>query len=235
MKLRHRRGFTLVELMVTVAIVAVLAVLAFVISRKAIAKAQQAKAVSALRQVASANLAYSAENFDSINTLRWPGDPRDKAGSWVANSFWGRVQPYIFTAATSTSPKAQQRELNDALDMFFGSTDADKMTKTFLQGARIYHDTSGLPVPFGFNGQLHQWNKDVKASQFRDPTNVIYATYGFSFFKADQVREYVERPTDGTSKPVYYLDDGTAAVAFLDGRVEMLRPPIDERRLGVLK
>ncbi len=228
---RKGGGFTLVELMVTVVIVVVLAGLAVVVSRRALAKAAQAKAVSSLRQVASANVGYSTENQGNINTMRWLGDPKE-GRPYVGNSFWGRLQPYLFAGATTTNQKQLQGQIRQSLDQLFSTPDADTMKKTVLDGSRIYHDGSGLPVPIAFNSNLYQWNKDVKVTQFGDASNVIYAAYGFGMFDEQDGQTFTERPTDG-SKPdnnLYYLDNGKALVAFLDGRIEFLAAPMPSRR-----
>ena len=57
-----RRGFTLVELLVTVTIVAVLAGRVFIISRRAINAAQNAECVANLRNLATAGMSYEAEH-----------------------------------------------------------------------------------------------------------------------------------------------------------------------------
>lgn len=227
----HRRGFTLVELMVTIVIIVVLASLAFVISRKALSNAAQTKAVNSMRQVAQANAAYSTENLGNINTLRWVGDPKE-GKPYVGNSFWGRLQPYLFTGSATNNQGRLKTQINQELDRLFNTPDADKMRKTVLDGSAIYHDGSALPVPIAFNSNLYKWNKDVKVTQFGDPGNVLYAAYGFGVFDEADGQAYVERPKDG-SKPqnnLYYMDNRKAIVSFLDGRVEMISPPMPTRR-----
>ena len=83
-------GFTLVELLVTVAIILVLAALAFMGFGRVRQAAMKAKALGPLKQVAAANAAYAMENYGQINTLRWVGDP-EEGRPFVSNSFWGRT------------------------------------------------------------------------------------------------------------------------------------------------
>ena len=195
----HAPGFTLVELRVTIMIVVVLASLAFVISRRALGKAAQTKAVNSMRQVAQANAGYSAEKLGNINILRWVGDPKD-GRPYVGNSFWSRFQPYLFTGAATNNQGKLKSRINQELDQLFATPDADSMRKTVLDGSKIYHDGSGLAVPIAFNSKLYQRNKEVKVTQFGDAANVLCVAYGFGLFDEADGQEYVERPTDG-SKP----------------------------------
>lgn len=77
---RARRGFTLVELLVVMAVVAILAGLLFAAVGGVRERGEAAQCLSNLRQLAAANLAYAAENGgryvfaqDSTNTVRWHG------------------------------------------------------------------------------------------------------------------------------------------------------------------
>lgn len=226
-------GFTLVELLVSIAIVVVLAAVAVFATRGLRQKAYQTRAMSSLRQVVAFSAAYTADNNGDINTLRWPGDPKEGGGSkWVSNTFWGRLQPYIFPDATNASQKALQTELKQRIGVLFSTSDPDSMADTFLKGSKIYHDGSGLPIPMAFNENLHQWGQFVKLANVGDPSQVLYATYGFGFFNAEDARAYAPRPKD-ESKPtnnIYYFDDKTMAAAFLDGHMESLRAPVPDRR-----
>lgn len=237
----RRRGFTLVELMVAIVIVAVLASLAVVVARKGMERARQAKALSSLRQVTSANLAYSVENFNNINTVRSSEDPREGGeGQVVSNSFWGRLQPYLFSSVSTTDQSNLRTQIDMALDQIFNTPDTSTMKGTALDGSPIFHDGSGLPVPLAFNERVYRSPesttppKDAKTTDFRDSANVIYATYGYFLFNEEDGRQYVERPK-GQGSPnnnIYYLDDASAIIAFLDGSVKSLRPPLEPRRFG---
>ena len=243
---REFRGFTLVELLVVIVIIVLLAALVFAVGSKAIDRARQAKAVSALKQVGSGCLAYSQENSNNINTVRDAEDPREGGnGQTVENSFWGRLRPYLFAGATSEDQATLRIQINQVLDQIFSTPDADTMKKTILSGSKIYHDGSELPVPIAFNEMVYEapekddqgMPKDAKITMFRDSANVIHAGYGYGLFDKDDGKRYVERPTNGSTPDnnIYYLDNKSGIFLFLDGRVETLRTPIDERRFGVLK
>jgi prepilin-type N-terminal cleavage/methylation domain-containing protein len=224
-----RRGFTLVELLVSITIIITLAALVFFITGTIRAKAQQANAMSSLRQLGTANIAFSSENNGGIMTLRWAGDPvLAGGGGWVSNTFWGRMHPYLFADIATNNQSQLNKEINARLDQLFNTPDADKMTNTFISGARIYHDTSGLPVPIAFNSNLHKWGKFLTISSFGDPSRVLYATYGFGFFNPEHGKSYVPLPY-GSSTPIYYHKDKKALMLFLGGNVDMLSPPIPER------
>lgn len=222
-------AFTLVEILVTIAIIIVLALLGVFVAKSAMEKAQQTKSIAAIRSVATANMQYATDNNARINTLKWQGDP-EEGKPFVGNSFWGRLSPYLFEHITTTSQGRLKNEIKDDLNRLFSTSDADKMTGTWLAGSKIYHDSSGLPVPFAFNDELYTWNKWVRTNQVPDVAEVMYITYGFGVFNEADGKSFTPRPTDG-SKPdnnIYFLGNGKAVVSFLDGHVEMLSPPIPE-------
>lgn len=230
---RRAGGFTLVELLVVIVIIAILATIAIVATRSIRQKAMQANAMSSLRQVAAFNTVYSTENNGDINTMRWGGDPKEGGGSvWVSNTFWGRLQPYLFPDVASNNQARLQKELSARLDQLFNSSDVDTMAGTFIKGAKVYHDTSGLAVPLGFNSNLHQWGKFLKVTSFSNPSQVIYSTYGFGFFNEEDGQTYAPVPTDQSmpKNNIYYFDNKTVAAAFLDGHMEIISPPIPDRR-----
>lgn len=232
-KFRRRSGFTLIELLIVIAIIAVLATLIFGISRRMSDKAQRVNAISALRQVGTANVAYTTENFGNINTMRYGGDPKEGGGGkWVTNSFWGRCSPYLFSGVQATNDNQLKTELDGRLDQFFSSTNANKMTKTIMAGTPVYHDSSGLPVPFSFNAKMFPWGRFMKASSFSDSGRVLWATYGFGAFNETHGQTYVPLPPAGSppSARIYYFANKKAIGAFLDGHVEELSPPISKQR-----
>jgi hypothetical protein len=82
---------------------------------------------------------------------RWGGDLKEGGpGNWVSNTFWGRLQPYAFGDVGAVNQKTRAKGINRRLDQLFNSTDAYKMEGVFINSARSYHDTSGLPIPIAF-------------------------------------------------------------------------------------
>lgn len=219
-----KHGFTLVELLVVIVMIATLATIVFFFTTKAKSKAMQVNALGMLREVATANAGFSSDNFGKINTMRWIGDP-EEGKPYVGNSYWGRMEPYIFSGASTNSQPKLKAELKIRLKQFLATSDTSKMTGTLLQGSRIYHDASGLPVPFGFNGKLYSWGKWARMSQISDPARVMYATYGFAFVTEANSKTFQRRPTDGTSKPIYFMENNKALVVFLDGHTESVSAP----------
>lgn len=227
---RHA-GFTLVELLVVIVIIAVLAAVAIYATRGVREKANQVKALNSIRQVGAAGAAYSAENSGDINTLLYDGDAR-LTGGYISKSYWGRLSPYIFTGINVANNKSSATEIKQALNAVLATTDCSKMTGTFQQTVKIYHDTSGLPVPFAFNGYVQDWNKFRKTSSF-DAAQTIYFTYGFSNFTESKGSDYTKLPDSGETRipGIHYFRNKTAVFAFLDGHTEIISPPIPKRRL----
>lgn len=230
---RRRTGFTLVELLIVIVIIAALASLIFGMSRKMTEKAQRVNAISALKQVGAANVAYSTENSGNINTMRYKGDPKEGGGGkWVSNSFWGRCSPYLFSGIQALNDSQLKKELDLRLDQFFSSPDANKMTKTLMAGTPIYHDDSGIAVPLSFNANMFPWGRFAKVTNFDDTGRILWATYGFGAFNESHGQSYVPLPQAGSQPTarIYYFGNKKAIGAFLDGHVEELSPPMGEQR-----
>lgn len=74
-------GFTLVELLVTISIVAVLAAILFFTAKRFVAQANQVKCAGNLRQIGAAFIMYAGEhdgrigNYDTDNLRDWGGQP----------------------------------------------------------------------------------------------------------------------------------------------------------------
>jgi len=239
-KLNRNSGFTLMELLVVISIVAVLAALSMAITQKVRAKAYEANALSSLRQVATANVGYSTENNGDINYVHDQSDPKDGGSTglgWVSNSFWGRLQPYLFSGTATNDQGQLGTDLKQGIARLFNTQNAQTMARTAISGSSISADKAGLPAPFSFNTNVAQycWSSIVplpKVSQCTDPSQCLYFTYGsYRFSETKGTAAYEPRPTNNKSAPIYYLDDHNALGAFLDGHVELVAPPIPARRL----
>jgi prepilin-type processing-associated H-X9-DG protein len=227
-------GFTLVELLVSVTIIIVLAALVFVVTGTIRSKAQQANAINSLRQVGVGHVAYATENNGAINHLRDTGETKEEGGpnAWVSNTFWGRMQPYLFSGIETNNQAQLQRQIKAALNLLFNSSDADTMAGTPFSGIRKYGDLSGLPVPLAFNVSIRApWNQPSRRlSALGDPSRILYCTYGRYFFNKTHGNTYLPMPEPGVARQgIFYLNNRQAIVCFLDGHVEMISPPFPDR------
>jgi prepilin-type N-terminal cleavage/methylation domain-containing protein len=231
---RLRHGFTLVELLVTITIIVVLAALVFAVTGRVRNSAQQVNSINSLRQVGIAQVAYAAENFGAINAVRDPGEAPYEGGGkgWVSNSFWGRMQPYLFTGIQSKDQKTISREIKSGLNGLFATSDVSSMTGTPFNGVKAYGDGSGLSIPLGFNNAIRApWGQASRLiSSIGDPSRILYCTYGRYFIDHTHGSSYTPLPLPGTGgRTIYYLPSRKAIGCFLDGHIEMLSPPIPER------
>lgn len=227
----RRHGFTLIEVLIVIMIIAAMAVLTIMVSRNFIEKAYQTSALNTMRQVATANTSYALDNNGDINVLLSAGDTRAQ-GDIVSNSFWGRLIPYLFADATTTDQVLLKNDLKLRLDALFGTPDSEEMAKTFQRGAEIKKDDSELPVPFAFNTHVHKLNEYLKTHSFRDPAQTLYMAYGFELFDETDGTTYAPIPkgSETRSNNIDWFSNKTAAFTFLDGHVEILSPPVPERR-----
>ena len=237
---KSRPGFTLVELLVTITIIIVLAALVFTVTGKIRASAQQANAMSSLRQIGIANVAYCSENNGYLNTIRdSPGEKgayEAKGGKWVGDSFVGRMQPYLFPGSETTNQTELAKHINASLADLLGTTNLKTMAGSIFSGVRLTTDGSALPNPIAINSVLRpKWgpaNPPSSVSKFGDPSAVLYLTFGRYYFKPEHIRAYKPLPPPGDNFAIYYLPNRKGIFCFLDGHVEMLSPPIEDRRLG---
>lgn len=232
-----RQGFTLVELLVTITIIIVLAAMVFVVTGKIRANAQQANAVSALRQIGIANVGYYTENNGAINVIRDSGEWGQYEGNgikYASNSFIGRMAPYLFASLTTTNEKVFAAEVKSSLNALFNTTDPKTMAGTLFSGVPVTTDGSGISNPISVNSELRpDWGKNnplLRVSSFGNPSEILYLTYGRYYFDPLQGSAYSPLPLPGDRRrTIYYLPNRKGVFSFLDGHVEMLSPPIPER------
>lgn len=231
-------GFTLVELLVVIAIIAVLVVVSLFGSRKIRDKAFQVKAINSIRQVASANLAYAAENNGEINVVRTEGETlveRRPTRGYVADSYWGRITPHLFPDVTYSSANQPKLAADIKLRLLtlHGTTDLNTMANTFQRGVPIYGgDGAGIKVPFAFNTTVAPWNKIVRLSSINDLSQMAYMTFGHYRFTETDMKQYSPLVSPRIpQRRVDFFNDRKAGMIFLDGHLEMVSPPMPARRL----
>jgi len=236
---RHR-GFTLIELLICISIVIVLAAVVFVMTGKIRDNARQANALSTMRQISLANVSYYSENNGDLNTIRdSPGEKgpfEAKGGRWVADSFMGRMQPYLFSDIETTNQGLLHKQITASFGELLGTTNLRYMTGSIFDGVETTTDGSAVRTPIAINSEVRpKWgpqNPPTKVSSLGDPSSVLYLTFGRYYFKPEHIQTYKPLPPPGDKFPIYFLPNRKGIFSFLDGHVEMLSPPIDERRLG---
>lgn len=238
---KPRQGFTLVELLVSITIIIVLAALVFAVSGKIRANAQQSNLVSAMRQIGIANVSYYSENNGSINVIRdatEKGSYEGAGGKWVGDSFMGRMQPYLFSGLETSDQKKLAASIRTSLGGLFGTTDLKTMAGSPFSGVPVTTDASAIPNPISVNDRLRpRWgnaNPPQRVSSYGDPSGILYMTYGRYYFNPLLCEKYTPLPRAGDNRrAIYFLPNRKGIFCFLDGHVEMLSPPIEERRLGL--
>ena len=225
-------AFTLVELLVVIAIIAVLAALAIPALQRARMLSVEAKSVSAMKQILQMNMLFSGDNNGKIHTLRWDTDAiRTSAGNWINGSYWGCLHPYLLGSGRIANDSDLALKLSAQVKAMLGSADPATMKGTAFEGPRAYADTSGIPMPLGFNGNLQPWQRWVTRQEVSKPSTTIYATYGWATVSetAPSVTEYQELGKNGARQPgVWWLPSRRTIAGFLDGRVTYLTVPIAE-------
>ena len=221
--MRFSHGFTFVELLVSIAVVAVLASLSTAGLIKALDAGRAATSTSNLRQLALANLAYVADNDgvfcpaqDMSNLVRWHG-ARTSGSQFDPTK--GYLAPYL------------------------GQSCRVKMCPLFrdmIKGASSFEDGTG---GYGYNatyigGTPPDMYEPIHILKIKHPSQTVMFTTT-AFAKKDGVQEYPycepfqwvdpNYQLSGTLQPsVHFRANGRALVAWCDGHVTA-EPP---SRLG---
>jgi prepilin-type N-terminal cleavage/methylation domain-containing protein/prepilin-type processing-associated H-X9-DG protein len=226
--LKHR-AFTLVELIVVVAIIAILAALILAGVQNVRRRAGATHSASNIRTLALANIAYQAENGrycpadDRRNNRRWHG-ARKAGGKFDPAE--GFLAPYLGKERRVTPCPVFQHML--------------KGSGTFEEGTGGY----GYNAAYIGGTPAWKWNGDgtresaVAAAVERPARTVMFTSTAYARAEGLQEYPYCEPPFwdfgDGPSgsRPsptVHFRFDGKAVVAWCDGHVTFeVREPRDE-------
>jgi prepilin-type N-terminal cleavage/methylation domain-containing protein len=217
-----RRGFTLVELLVVIALIASLSILGFRGYSSFRTRANQAVSAGNLRQLAAANLLYAADHqtycpvdLNGRNLIRWHGartstsEPFDPAK--------GLLSEYL--GLSTTIGKCPQLEQMDTVSAF-NETGA---------GGYGYNDTYIGAIP-------SEYLKPNRPANVTNPTRTLmFATTAFAV--AGGIQEYASAAPPawvdtnwrirGSLQPsVHFRFNGNALIAWCDGHIST------ERRAG---
>ena len=218
---RFARGFTLVELLVVVVIIAGLAALAFSGSKKLITSARIVESSSNLRSLAIANANYLSEYGvycpadDQSNNRRWHGARSSSSGPFDATK--GFLSPYLGNSMRVT---------------------ICPLFQTMVKGSSSFEDGSGGygynaayigGLPGGAYDKVTKIRISQRAANVTNPSRtVMFATTAYAQASGLQEYPYCEPPFwDFGSGPsgsvptpsVHFRANGKALVAWCDGSV----------------
>lgn len=103
---KHNRGFTLIEVMVTVVIISLLAMVAIPSYKTSVSKARRADAQSSLANFASAMERHFTENGSYLGAAGSSDTPVDTGSPWIfatATPIDGNVKFYNLTIESATA------------------------------------------------------------------------------------------------------------------------------------
>lgn len=218
----HRRGFTLVELMVSIVIIVVLAALAFAVSRKVTAKAKVATCTNNLRQISLGLNGHIAD------TRRFPGRNDNRA--------WDRaIMPYLGYDGSedlrgqASLVQADYAQLTQIANLFCCPADKrERDNRFFKRSYSIIPWTTNWKNGNNFRGWLDRpFNTGIPLSIVRRPATAAVVVEWHSGI-SDGVANYVgsgghayhdRGGPDGDDSEVHGRQQ---IVLFADGHTEVL-------------
>jgi prepilin-type N-terminal cleavage/methylation domain-containing protein/prepilin-type processing-associated H-X9-DG protein len=219
-------GFSLIEILVVVAIVGVLASIAWSGSRSLITQARVVQSSANLRSLATANMTYLVDYGvyvpadDQSNTRRWHGARSSTSGTFDPTK--GFLAPYLGKSMqVNTCPLFKA--------MVEGSASFENGSGGYGYNAAYI---GGLPgSPFDRNTRLRISQRPANA--INATQTVMFATTAFAVSGGLQEYPYCEPPFwdfgsgPSGSRPapsVHFRANGSAIVAWCDGSVTTEKP-----------
>jgi prepilin-type N-terminal cleavage/methylation domain-containing protein/prepilin-type processing-associated H-X9-DG protein len=220
-----RRGFTLVELLVVVAIIAVLAALLYPSIQSALDNAKTAKCQAHMRQLVQACHAFAADNDGSLPPLyTWVtyfpeiAQSTDKISTGAYVVVWTDIiRPYVGNDVAFSCPALRT-------DATIGAGGISSATHPL--GIGINYETVGhIYKPKEEFQKLIRVENHSKVVIFADAGGGDFATGDFKNRKdTPGCGSVFIRGTTDSGEGVIARHRGKANVAFLDGHVQLLSP-----------
>ncbi|RYD84553.1 MAG: type II secretion system protein [Verrucomicrobiaceae bacterium] len=216
------RGFTLVEILVTIAIIAVLATLGLMGSNAMIQTARITQSIANLRSLSAANAAYQADNQvfcpadDQYNLRRWHGRRQSADGDFDASE--GLLSPYLGKSKTvGICPLFKDIVGKDA-GSYESSTGGYGYNSAYIGGR-----------PGGMYDRVTKLRLSERIENISDPGHTVMFTTT-AYARSGGLQEYpsCEPPYwdygsgpsgDRPNPTVHFRANGKALVAWCDGHV----------------
>lgn len=210
-------GFTLVEILVVVSIIAALALLSLLIVRKGMDSARTSTSLSNLRQLHTGTMYFAADNGMRLPLNYFTGTPTPGFSNFRDLYWYRAITMYLYSDAYEKAPSYYGNPLliREA---------ALKGTVLVSPNAENRNDPSIIVSSYGYNAKFNIDNKPYTyLSRYDNSRTCMFAdnsgkTHSLGFGAIDHPR--VINPRNGASSP--YKRDGKAAVIYLDGHVETL-------------
>lgn len=218
----RRSGFTLIELLVVIAIIAILAAILFPVFSSAKEKANQARCLNNLKQIALAFARYSDDNGGTFPLSMSP------TSTWQSKKNWPGYK-YFTSSGTNTAAKYVTW-----MDMIYPQV---KNMSVFVCPSAKFDDLAGnvpkTAVPsYGYNGGLGcncigysyrgskpGWDIPCKMSEIRRPSKIVMVMDFGSIYSPIANENYFGEWSDHT-----FPHNGGTNVCFTDGHARSYNP-----------
>lgn len=208
-------GFSLVELLVVMAILGVLALTLFPIFKQMSREAQSSQCVSNLKQLHLATMLWSADSGNRLPDRRWWS--YDKGKSTSVYSY--EIAPYLGLQAGSSG---QQSGLAEAASVFTcpashsQRTSTQPWARTYSINAHACSTGEGLALDERwYPRSIHQIERPSEMALYMD--GAVSSAGGGAYWTNVQAKQ-----VKGHSSPLLYPHNDAINVVFVDGHVESI-------------
>jgi prepilin-type N-terminal cleavage/methylation domain-containing protein/prepilin-type processing-associated H-X9-DG protein len=212
--MKRNKGFSLIELLIVIAIIAILAALLFPVLDQAKQRAWTAQCISNLRQIGMGMKMFADDNGgfypESGNDIYWNAiDPATGKASWMQ-------QIYSYTMGTNVYNCPGNVQLPPAMRGPFNYFNGTRAAFIKSGGVDAAVDTSAIRFPAAYV---------LSGDTCGIPNNSVGEGPGFTFDpldadKDDYSQNCVGGPTNGTPYELWQVHSGGQNVLFGDGHAK---------------
>jgi prepilin-type N-terminal cleavage/methylation domain-containing protein/prepilin-type processing-associated H-X9-DG protein len=214
-------GFTLVELLVTIAIIAILAALLIPAVKSGIASAQEAQCMTNMRQVAIGLLARAGEQNNEIRTV-YGGTNTPNGCFWNTDLY---MNGWVRNTKVFSCPTQRPRDFGGAN----GGLDPSGTPAWYGYGLNLTR-TDAMQDSSSINGFNGVQGGSIILSRVEKPSAFLLLADSYrELFKAQVFRLWYASDKSG----VHLRHRGKANAVFLDGHAEVLRSSNDVKKYGI--